>query len=128
MPSTLVWNSAGPPRMSLLAMVAPPAAGAEAAGAEADAAVVAAGAGVDAAGVASVAFFELHALMPSASAALAAPMIITLRFMILLLGVSRWSSHQRSVCAPSSDDCDLRLDDVGSCCATDGDGLVGEAA
>src|SRR5471030_2440307 len=80
MPSTRVWNSGGPPRISLLAIVAPPAAGVAAAEpAAVDAAEVAAAdvVGVD---VAPLDFFELQALTLSASAAPAAPMIRILRF------------------------------------------------
>ena len=100
MPSTRVWNSGGAPRMSSLAMVGPlaallAAAGADevAAGADAAAADVAA-AGVDAAADVAAAgaellaavdvdFFELlQALILSASATPAAPMIRILRFII----------------------------------------------
>src|SRR5450432_3312286 len=78
MPSTRVWNSGGPPRMSLLAIVAPPAAGVAAV----EPAAVVDAAGVDVVGVdvAPLDFFELQALTLSASAAPAAPMIRILRF------------------------------------------------
>src|SRR5450631_4900015 len=132
MPSTLVWNSGGPPRMSLLATVAPPAAGAVAAGADAagaDPVGAAAGWVDDAAGAAGVDFFELQALTLRATAAPAAPRMMMLRFMGLLGWRVEWSSDQRvGEEHTSSDCCDLRLDDVGGSGTTDGDGLIGEAA
>src|SRR5438105_3746401 len=98
MPSTRVWNSGGAPKMSLLAMVAPPAAGADAAAlvaaaldAAAGAEVLGAAADVDAAAggvllAAAGVFFELlHALAPRAKAKPADAMRSTLRFMSLLV-------------------------------------------
>src|SRR5450755_525865 len=109
MPSTRVWNSGGAPKMSLLAMVAPPAAGADDDGVAAAALVAAAGAdvvaavaGVDAAAggvllaVAGVFFELLHAVAPRTSAKPVLAMRIALRFMSLLVRQEKGRAVEQS--------------------------------